>query len=290
MSEEVKPAPQVDEPMDPATLEAELQTANRKLAEAHKMASLGRLAAGIVHEINTPIGSILSNNETTRRSLDAIREQLIAGDCQVPAKALKLLDSVATLASVDKIACERIYGVIRSLKTFARVNEGDLRKMDVRELLDSTIKLSSSVYRSRIAVDKDYGADVPEVECYPGLLNQVFLNLIVNASQAIENEGTITVTTRLEGDRVHIAVSDTGSGIPAEVRPKIFAAGFTTKPFGEGTGLGLTITREIVEDTHGGAISFETDMDNGTTFHVRIPVVQPRAADQQSEQTRQESS
>jgi signal transduction histidine kinase len=108
-------------------------------------------------------------------------------------------------------------------------------------------------------------------------MNQVFLNLVVNASQAIEGEGTVTIRTRLEGDMVHISVGDTGAGIPPEVGEKIFAAGFSTKAMGEGTGLGLTITREIVEDTHGGRISFETEMGKGTTFHVLIPLRQPRA-------------
>jgi Signal transduction histidine kinase len=159
--------------------------------------------------------------------------------------------------------------------------------VDIRELLDSTIKLVGSVYRRRICVNTYY-ADIPEVECYPGLLNQVFLNLIVNASQAIADEGSIDVRTSLEKDHVHIAISDTGSGIPPEVRSKIFAAGFTTKPFGEGTGLGLTITREIIEDTHGGSISFETEMGKGTTFHVSIPLKQPRAADKTCEQNEQE--
>jgi two-component system NtrC family sensor kinase len=287
MSDEIKPALQPPEQMDMAALREALYIANRKLAEAHKMAALGRLAAGIVHEINTPIGSILSNNETTRRSLDAIKANLLAAENPAPAKAIQLLDSVAGLAAIDKIACERIYGVIRSLKTFARVNEGDLRKVDVRDLLDSTIKLVGSVYRRRICVNTYYG-DLPEVECYPGLLNQVFLNLIVNASQAIEDEGCIDVRTNLEADRIHISITDTGSGIPPEVRPKIFAAGFTTKPFGEGTGLGLTITREIVEDTHGGTIAFETEMEKGTTFHVRIPLKQPRAADKVSDKNEQE--
>lgn len=256
----------------------ELEIANRKLAEAHKMASLGRLAAGIVHEINTPIGSILSNNETIRRSLESLRKLLAAAQTNnqpPPAKAIAVLETLGNLADIDKIACERIYAVIRSLKTFARVNESDLRKVDIHDILLNTLKLSGCVFRRRIKVETDFG-DLPEVECYPGLLNQVFLNLVVNASQAIECEGTLTVRTRHEDDMIHVSISDTGSGIPYEARAKIFAAGFSTKPLGEGTGLGLTITREIVEDTHGGKISFETELGVGTTFHVRIPVVQPR--------------
>jgi signal transduction histidine kinase len=260
--------------------EQELEILSRKLAEAHKMASLGRLSAGIVHEINTPIGSILSNNETIRRSLESLKKLIVTAQNEnvpPPPKAVALLETLSNLTDIDKIACERIYAVIRSLKTFARVNEGDLRKVDIHELLLNTIKLSGCVFRRRITVETDFG-DLPEVECYPGLLNQVFLNLVVNASQAIPGEGTVTVKTASDGGtNVDIWISDTGSGIPPEARPKIFSAGFTTKPLGEGTGLGLTITREIVEDTHGGKIDFETEMGVGTTFHVRIPVQQPRS-------------
>ena len=242
------------------------------------MASLGRLATGIVHEINTPIGSILSNNETIRRSLESLKKLLLTAQetgQPPPPKTLALLDTLGNLTDIDKIACERIYAVIRSLKTFARVSESDIRKVDIHEILLNTIKLSGCVFRRRITVVTDFG-ELPEVECYPGLLNQVFLNLVVNASQSIEGEGTVTVRTRLDGDYVDIWVIDTGAGIPPEARSKIFSAGFSTKAIGEGTGLGLTITREIVEDTHGGTIDFETEMGVGTAFHVRIPVQQPR--------------
>lgn len=269
-------------------LRAELDAANRKLAEAHKMASLGRLSAGIVHEINTPVGSILSNNETVRRSIEALKKVLdeaAKSGSGVPPRAVALLESLTSLTAVDKIACERISGIVRSLKTFARVTESDLRKVDLHELILATIKLTSSLYRRRITINTDFG-ELPEVECYPGLVNQVFLNLIVNAAQAIEGEGAITITTRLEDPMVRISISDTGRGISPEARPKIFSAGFTTKPFGEGTGIGLTITREIVVDTHGGTIDFESEEGRGTTFHVRIPVQQPRRTGQheQSEQ------
>lgn len=270
----------MSDPAAASSVEEELEITTRKLAEAHKMASLGRLSAGIVHEINTPIGSILSNNETVRRSLENLKKQIataIEEGEPPPRKALSILETLGSLTDIDKIACERIYAVIRSLKTFARVNEADLRKVNIHDILLNTIKLSGCVFRRHVSTVTDFDEDIPEIECYPGLMNQVFLNLVVNASQAIEGDGTVTIRTRLEGEMVHIAVSDTGKGIPPEVRPKIFSAGFSTKPIGEGTGLGLTITREIVEDTHGGKISFDTEMGKGTTFDVRIPVRQPRA-------------
>jgi len=260
--------------------EEELVSTQRKLAEAHKMASLGRLAAGIVHEINTPIGSILSNNETIRRSLDSLRKLLSTACDQKqppPPRTLAVLETLASLTDIDKIACERILAIIRGLKTFARVNESDLQKVNIHEVLLNTIKLTNCVFRRRVTIVTEFDENLPEVECYPGLLNQVFLNLVVNASQAISGEGTITINTSSEGEMAHIAITDTGCGIPEEVRPRIFSAGFTTKPLGEGTGLGLTITREIVEDTHGGKISFDTETGVGTTFHVRIPIHQPRS-------------
>lgn len=259
-------------------LREELDAATRKLAEAHKMASLGRLSAGIVHEINTPVGSILSNNEVIVRSLDKVKTLLAeasAAGCPLPPKALQVLDIIAGLAQVDKLACERISGVVRSLKTFARVSDHDIRKVDINELVQHTLKLTGTVFRRRITFMAEAG-DIPEVECFPALLSQVFLNLVVNAAQAIEDEGTVTVRTRQSGDSVLVDVIDTGRGIKPEDSAKIFRAGFTTKPIGEGTGIGLALSREIIVDTHGGSIDFETELGKGTTFHVSIPIVHRR--------------
>lgn len=267
-------------PDELSMLREEMDIANRKLAEAHKMAALGRLSAGIVHEINTPIGSIFSNNEVIIRSLDRMKDSIAAAQTAgtpPPQKVIDTLDVIIGLAAVDKIACERISGIIRSLKTFARVNESDLERADINDLLRNMIKLTSTVFRGRIQIVTDFG-ELPKVECFPGLLNQVFLNLIVNAGQAIPGEGTILIRTKADSKSVFISVADNGTGIPEGVRPKIFAAGFTTKPIGEGTGIGLTITREIVEDTHGGTIDFESELGKGTTFHVRIPINQTNRA------------
>jgi signal transduction histidine kinase len=249
----------------------ELEQARQQLIEAHKMASLGRLLAGIVHEINTPIGSILSNNDVIVRSLDLIKKSL--SECQGPAaeRSREIVETCRSLAAVDKIACERIASMIRGLKTYARAGGDERRKVDINDLLQSMIKLTHGEFRRRIHVLTEF-AELPEVECYPHLLSQVFLNLLVNAGQAIEAEGRITVATAAEDSNVRVSIQDTGRGIPPEVQAKIFSCCFTTKPVGIGTGLGLSIARQIVEERHGGRITFETSPGVGTTFHVFIPV------------------
>jgi two-component system NtrC family sensor kinase len=258
--------------LDAGELWAQLEEASHKLEEAHKMAALGRLTAGVAHEINTPVGSILSNNEVILRSLEALKKFLPEGPGSE--RAQKIVATLANLASVDKIACERILAVVRSVKTFARVDEGDRRKIDLNELLKDTLKLASCEYRRRIELVTDFG-DLPPIECHPQLLYQAFLNVVVNGAQAIEGEGKITVTTRLEDSMIHVAIADSGRGIKPENREKLFASGFTTKAVGVGTGLGLKITREIVVDVHGGTIDFESTLGAGTTFHVRLPLEAP---------------
>lgn len=252
-----------------ARLRAEVDAIRRQLAEAHKMASLGRLVAGIVHEINTPVASILSNNEVILRSLDNLKSTSDAGEESL--KLTEILETIHSLSCVDKIACERIQAVVRGLKTFSRVDESELRKADLHEGIRNTLKLSESQFRRRITMGTDFG-DIPEVECYPNLLNQVFLNVIINAGQAIEGEGRITIKTRLEGDSVHISISDTGRGIRPEDKDQVFSPGFTTKAVGVGSGLGLSISKRIVEEVHGGTISFESEPGAETTFHIRLPV------------------
>jgi two-component system, NtrC family, sensor kinase len=244
-------------------------------AELHQMASIGRLLAGIVHEINTPLGSIFSNNEVLARSLDKMGPLLAGGRPEDLAKAGAIADSMRQLVAIDQIACERIRSIIRGLKTVARVDSAEPRRIDLNQHLRDTLKLTQAEFRKRITVETGFG-ELPEVECFPQALGQVFLNLLVNAAQAIDGPGTITVRTALEdsGATVHISITDTGRGMTPQQQAKALQAGFTTKAVGEGTGLGLSIAKEIVEEKHGGSISFESTPGVGTTFHVRIPVRQ----------------
>lgn len=242
-------------------------------AELHQMASIGRLLAGIVHEINTPLGSIFSNNEVLSRSLAIVGARVAACSPEDLAEARRVVETMQQLVAIDQIACERIRSIIRGLKTIARVDSPEARRIDLNQLLRDTLKLTQAEFRKRVAIVTDF-AELPEVECFPQMLGQVFLNLLVNAAQAIDGQGTITVRTSLEENdaTVHISVADTGRGMTAEQQAKAFEAGFTTKAVGEGTGLGLSIAKEIVEERHGGSIDFESTPGVGTTFHVRIPV------------------
>lgn len=258
-----------------ADMRAALRICKRQLVEANRMTAVGELLAGIIHEINTPIGSILSNNQVAARSHELLKRLLdkAEADREAPApKSAKILDTLLTLNSVDKIACERIVTVVRSLKTLIGGRETQFQRSNLNEVLDNSLKLAYCCeFRRRIQVESNYG-ELPQVECDPHQLGQVFLNLLVNAGQAIEGEGTVSVRTRLDGEFAVVSISDDGGGIALEHRSKIFSTGFTTKPSGVGTGLGLGISKEIVVDVHGGAIDFETELGKGTTFHVRVPV------------------
>ncbi len=242
----------------------------RDLAEARKLASLGKLLTALVHEINTPIGSLLSNNEVERRSLDDLRRLVGNGT-----DAARIVEALTGLAAVDRTACERLAGVVRSVRKFSSAAQGEPGTALVNDLIDDALKLAEWTYRGRIAVERDYG-ELAAVECYPEPLGQAFLNLLVNAGQAIEGQGTVTVRTRAEDRYIHVSISDTGRGIQPQDRLKIFTSGFSTKPSGEGTGLGLSIVRDVVVELHGGAIDFESQPGLSTTFHVRIPTERGR--------------
>src|SRR5215472_227763 len=214
--------------------------------ELHQMAAIGRLLAGIIHEINSPLASVFSNNEVIRHSLEAIDKMLDDPHPESLVNARRMVGTCRNLAEIDSIACERIRTIIRGLKSFSRPDGGEQRRVNLNEQLRDTLKLAQAEFRRRIIVETDWG-ELPEVECYPQMLNQVFLNLLVNAGQAIEGEGTVTVRTRAEDASVRISVADTGRGMTPEQVARAFEAGYTTKPVGEGTGMGLAISREIIE-------------------------------------------
>ncbi len=254
----------------------DLRNSQSQLVQQEKMAALGKLVAGIAHEMNTPIGTITSNADTLSRSLARLSSTLQSGEVPESVRALRPLKQVQTvledIARINQLACERIINIVSSLRNFARLDEADLKTADLHEGLESTLTLVHHELKNRIEVEKDYG-DIPAIRCHPNQINQVFMNLLVNASQAIDGKGKISIRTFREGDIVNVQFSDSGVGIPPEDLPRIFDPGFTTKGVGVGTGLGLSICFKIAQD-HGGRIDVESEVGRGSTFTVRLPILE----------------
>jgi signal transduction histidine kinase len=258
---------------------SELRQAQARLVQQAKMASLGQLVAGVAHEINTPLGAVVSNNDLFLRCFARLRAALdgAAGRSGDEARAAEVqvrrdLAAIESLSRVSRDACARITGIVRTLRTFARVDVAELRPVDLHEGLDSTLALIAHLTKPGTVIERRYGA-LPPVECHPNQVNQVFMNLLANACQAIDDAGTITITTARDGDRVRITIGDTGRGIAPEHRARLFDPGFTTKDAGHGTGLGLMICEQIVEG-HGGQIVVESELGKGSRFTVVLPIRQ----------------
>jgi len=247
------------------------EEAKAQLIQSERMASLDLLVAGLAHEINTPLGAIHSNNDTVGRSIEKIR-QILEAQNLTSADRDRVQQLVAILRDVcqnTSLATERLMSVVGSLKNFARIDEAEFQKADLHEGIESTLTIVQHQLKNRIRVERHYG-NIPLVECHPNRLNQVFMNLLVNAAQAIPGEGTISITTAKKGDSVRISIADSGVGIPAENISKVFDPGFTTKGVGVGTGLGLSICYKIIEQ-HQGEIDVKSG-DQGTTFTITLPL------------------
>ena len=270
-----------------ATAYQELQETHFQLLQQEKMASIGQLAAGVAHEINNPMGFISSNLCTMEKYLERLTRFLelqgtgvqqwappqFQEEVALARRALKveyiLRDAVSLLAE-SRDGAERVRVIVQNLKSFSRVDEARCSCVDLNECLETTITIAWNELKYKTTLNRDYG-ELPLVRCLPQQLNQVFLNLLVNAAHAIEKLGEITIRTRAEGNRVSIAVHDTGCGIPQEIRHRIFEPFFTTKEVGKGTGLGLSISYDIIKK-HGGSIEVESGPECGTTFTITLPV------------------
>ncbi|MFQ6113525.1 MAG: ATP-binding protein, partial [bacterium] len=246
----------------------ELKNTQLQLVRSEKMASLGLLVAGIAHEINTPLGSIISNIDMYLRGFEKLRQSLDS-ESEPTTKAMKTVELLENISRINKTACDRIAGIVKTLRNFARLDEGEFKTVDIHEGIDSTLSLIGHLSRDRIEIIKEYGK-LPQLCCYASQLNQVFMNLLVNACQAIKGKGQIKIRTFYEDDKINVEISDTGRGIAEKDLGKIFDPGFTTKGVGVGTGLGLSITYRIVEDHHG-TIDVASKVGKGTTFTVRLP-------------------
>ena len=273
-------------------LESELQ-------QAQKLESVGRLASGIAHEINTPVQFVADSVQFVRdamadiwrvidqhhRSTEAAAAGQPAAELAREAHAAEEAADMPYLAEQVPQALERaldglsrVATIVRSMKVFAHPDRTHKTAIDLNESLMSTLTIARNEYKYVADLETELG-ELPEVSCYPGELNQVFLNLVINAAHAIgdavtssDRRGCITVTTRRDGDDIVIAFRDTGTGIPPAVRERIFEPFFTTKPVGKGTGQGLSHARTVIVDKHHGSLTFDTAVGSGTTFYVRIPI------------------
>jgi signal transduction histidine kinase len=268
-----------------ANRKRELERLQGQLVHTEKMASLGQLSAGIAHELNNPAGFVYGNMELLQgyisdltRLFQAYDEIVLPADAAPVIAALKaeigyekLVDDLKSITSDCCEGAQRICDVVKNLRLFSRLDEAEFKSVDIHEGINSTIRLLSSYYRTGAIVLRHEYAYLPPVSCYASQLNQVWMNLLVNAAQAVGGQGEVTITTRLETDFVAVTISDTGMGIPEDQLSRIFDPFFTTKPIGEGTGLGLSISYGIVE-RHGGTIEVASAVGKGTSFTVRIPI------------------
>jgi PAS domain S-box-containing protein len=270
-----------------------------ELHQAQKLEAVGQLASGIAHEINTPVQFVGDNLHFLADAFGDLlellgRHQQVAGEAAVgivAGETLRALAEAVEAADLQYLREEvpralaqsldgvgRVATIVKAMKEFAHPQQNQRRPADLNGALRNTLVVARNELKYVAEVETDFG-DLPPVDCQIGDLNQVFLNLLVNAAHAIgevvkgtEKKGTIRVRTRWEKDRVQIAISDTGCGISEEIRGKVFDPFFTTKEVGRGTGQGLAISRAIVVEKHGGTLSFESETGRGTTFYVRLPL------------------
>ncbi len=280
-----------------------------ELAQAQKLESVGRLAAGVAHEINTPVQFVSDSVSFVREAMDDLSE--IVDKYRELRNATQNTDNSTTLVRAAAKAAEeaeddadldyilenapvaldrardglgRVAAIVRSMKEFAHPDRKEMAQSDLNQAIQSTLVIASNEYKYVADVELALG-DLPLVNCYAGEINQVVLNLIVNAAHAIgdvvrgtDKKGKIRVVTRVLDDQVEIAIGDTGKGIPVDVRSRIFDPFFTTKEVGKGTGQGLAIARAVVVEKHGGTLHFETESGQGTTFYIRLPINGPASA------------
>lgn len=263
-----------------------LESARNQLLQSEKLASIGQLAAGVAHEINNPIGFVNSNLISLEKyALDLL--SLVDCYSQVekelaPTSLLKirekkqeidlsfLREDIIDLLTESKDGTIRVKKIVQDLRDFSRAGEAEWKLFNVHEGIESTLNVVRNEIKYKAEVIKQYGL-IPPIMCIPSQLNQVFLNLLVNAVQAIPEKGTITITTRHVKDVVEVLITDSGVGISDEIKSKIFDPFFTTKPVGKGTGLGLSVTYGIIE-RHSGNISVQSKVNEGTTFTIALPV------------------
>lgn len=272
-----------------------LEDAHRQLMQSEKMAAVGQLAAGVAHEINNPVGYVSSNLFTLHSYVeDLLRlidtyagfESLLPGDAAAAIGELKnkidlgyLKGDIADLVRESQEGIARVRQIVQDLKDFSHVDSGKWEWADLHKGLDSTLNIVHNEIKYKCQIIKEYG-NLPEIECCLSQINQVFMNLLVNAAHAMDKQGTIWLRSGVADGAVWIEVEDTGKGIPPEHLSRIFDPFFTTKPVGKGTGLGLSLSYGIVTK-HGGRIEVNSTVGEGTCFRVYLPLRRPDSPEAQ---------
>jgi two-component system NtrC family sensor kinase len=247
----------------------DLQTTHAQLVQSAKMASLGELVAGVAHEINNPLSFVLSHLDTVRRKLSQLEPELPA-----PLSDSARAHWQRANERLNEIGpgLERIRGLVIKLRTFSRLDEGERKRVSIRECVESVLMILGHRLRGKIEVETDFGLP-DQVDCYASLLNQAIMNLISNSIDAMSGEGVLRIVTGSQGPLYSIVVTDSGPGIPKELRERVLEPFFTTKPVGQGTGLGLSITYSIVRK-HQGTIELSEPPGGGTSVAIRFPLNQ----------------
>jgi PAS domain S-box-containing protein len=280
----------------------ELRNTQAQLVQSEKMSSLGQLVAGVAHEINNPVnfihGNLVHAGQYTRELLELLQlyrdclpnvsEQIEEQEAGIDLDFL--MQDLPKLILSMQVGAERIRDIVRSLRTFSRLDEAEFKSVDIHDGIESSLMILQSRLKANgnqleIQIVKHYG-ELPKIECYAGQLNQVFMNILSNAIDALEERQeaagsrqqgltpTITITTKTQGDRIMVAIGDNGSGMPSAVQERLFDPFFTTKPVGKGTGLGLSISYQIITEKHNGALQCVSAQGQGTEFTIEIPIKQ----------------
>ena len=256
-------------------LEARVETRTRELREtqdqlmqSEKLKSMGQLVAGVAHELNNPIGFVHANIQL----LDEYISRLLAGSVD-PSETDQVREAISKLLLRSREGTQRVKEIVQDLRTFSRMDQAEIEEVDLHQELNRTLALMAPRFKHGVEVERDYG-ELPPVRCYPGQLNQVFLNLLMNAADAMQGHGRVTVRTRLTETGVRLDFEDTGPGIEAELLSRLFDPFFTTKEVGQGTGLGLSISYSIIE-RHAGRIFAVSPAGGGAIFSIEIPLDVP---------------
>jgi len=285
--------------------------AQRELAQTQRLKAIGRLAAGIAHEINTPTQYIGDNTRFLQEAFANLNtlldktERLLAGakNNAVTDELITEVETTIREADIEYLTTEipqavqqslegvgHVAGIVRAMKEFSHPGGQRKQAVDLNHAIQNTLTVSRNEWKYVADLVTDFDPELPMVNCLPGDINQVILNLIVNAAQAVaevvgdgaEGKGTITIRTRRDGDHAEIRIADTGPGIPEAIQPKVFDPFFTTKEVGKGTGQGLPITHAIIIEKHDGTITFETETGRGTTFIIRLPISSEPASEEET--------